>query len=168
MNKSVFNNMTIIWADRLFEHEQYVSEKVNSTTNAIFSNNSDVMSDRKIREDSDKALEIKKAKVYYSINLLLNESSKLLVLAVLAILLHVFVKYVFCLISIIVTCFMLDNKDEFMGKGPFDKLANRLVDKLFTLNNDVELNNESTKEMFIVNNVQGLKLYAHDKLRWKP
>ena len=63
---------------------------------------------------------------------------------------------------------MLDNKDEFMGKGLFDKLANRLVDKLFTLNNDVELNNESTKEMFIVNNAQGLKLYAHDKLRWKP
>lgn len=52
MNKSVFNNLTKIWADRLFEHEQYVSEKVNSTTNAIFSNNSDIMSDRKIREDT--------------------------------------------------------------------------------------------------------------------
>ena len=38
MNKSVFNNMTIIWADRLFEHEQYfldISEMASEKVDAI-------------------------------------------------------------------------------------------------------------------------------------
>lgn len=104
MNKAPFDNIALILTDRLFKYEKKaityiknsaVDNKYDSSINSVEISERDLASSR--------ALEVKKAKVYYSINLLLNESSKLLVLAVLAILLHVFVKYVFCLFILMLT-----------------------------------------------------------------
>ena len=107
MSKGPFDKLALKLTDRLFSYDVNVGMKNNTSdidknVNCGFN----VSEDSSVKSSNiydERALEIKKAKVYYSINLLLNESSKLLILAILAILLHVFVKYVFCLVILMLT-----------------------------------------------------------------
>lgn len=103
MSKGPFDNIALKLTDKLFRSD--INTDISNNTDVDDKENtiSYITDDDEKKLVVDKALEIKKAKVYYSINLLLNESTKLLIIALLAVILQVFVKYLFCLFILILT-----------------------------------------------------------------
>ncbi|MGN0165657.1 MAG: accessory gene regulator B family protein [Lachnospiraceae bacterium] len=103
MSKGPFDSLALKLTNKLFRYDEYTNTKSSDGIDNKVVNNADVTKNRNNKAIDDKTFEIKKAKVYYSINLLLNESTKLLIIVILAILLHVFVKCLFCLFILMLT-----------------------------------------------------------------